>query len=41
MLELSMDTKWRDRGRKVASAAVVVICYLVVFAGILYSMVGG
>lgn len=41
MLELSMDSKWRDRGRKAVSAAVVVVCYLIVFAGILYSMAGG
>lgn len=41
MLELPMEPRWRDRGRKAFSAAVVVVCYLIVFAGILYSMAGG
>lgn len=36
-----MSPKWRDRSRKAASAAVVVVCYLIVFAGIVYSIVGG
>lgn len=38
MLQLSYDTKWQDRGRKVVNAAIVVVCYLIVFAGILYSL---
>jgi preprotein translocase subunit SecE len=29
-----------DRGRQMLSAAVVVICYLIVFAGLLYSIAG-
>lgn len=40
-LELPIPVKWRDRGRKALGAAVVVLCYLVVFAGILYSIIGG
>lgn len=40
MIELSYEPKWRNRGRKALSAAVVVVCYLVVFAGILYSLAG-
>jgi preprotein translocase subunit SecE len=31
---------WMDRGRQMLSAAVVVICYLIVFAGLLYSIAG-
>ncbi|MEJ2503191.1 MAG: hypothetical protein P8177_07710 [Gemmatimonadota bacterium] len=31
---------WMDRGRQVLSAAIVVICYLIVFAGLLYSIAG-
>lgn len=40
MIDLTYEPKWRDRGRKAVSAAVVVICYLIVFAGILYSLSG-
>lgn len=38
MLQLSHETKWPDRGRKAVNAAIVVVCYLIVFAGILYSL---
>jgi hypothetical protein len=41
IIELPVEAKWRDRGRKAFSAALVVLCYLIVFAGILYSIVGG
>lgn len=42
MIELSSsESRLRDRGRNAFSAAVVVLCYLIVFAGILYSLAGG
>lgn len=42
MIELpSSDSRWSDRSRKAFSAAVVVVCYLIVFAGLLYSFSGG
>ncbi len=41
MLELSGATRWEGRGRKALSVAVVVVCYLIVFAGLLYSIAGG
>ncbi|MFP4623184.1 MAG: hypothetical protein ACOC3J_00970 [Gemmatimonadota bacterium] len=41
MIELRVHTKWRDRSRKIWSAAIVVVCYLIVFAGILYSITAG
>lgn len=33
--------EWRDNGKKVVNAAVVVLCYLIIFAGILYSIASG
>lgn len=41
MIELSSETRTTDRSRNAWSAVVVVLCYLVVFAGILYSLAGG
>lgn len=42
MIQLpSSSIEWRDRGKRAANAAVVVLCYLIVLAGILYSMAGG
>lgn len=38
MLQLSHETKWHDRSRKAVNAVIVVVCYLIVFAGILYSL---
>ncbi len=38
MLQVSHETRWQDRGRKAVNAAIVVVCYLIVFAGILYSL---
>lgn len=41
MLELtSSENPAGDRGRNALSAVVVVLCYLIVFAGILYSLAG-
>lgn len=42
MSETMVDPRdWRDRGRRIMGAVVVVTCYLIVFAGILYSMISG
>lgn len=42
MIQLPSPTmEWRDRGKRAANAAVVILCYLIVLAGILYSMAGG
>lgn len=38
MLQLSYETRWQDRGRKAVNAVIVVVCYVIVFAGILYSL---
>lgn len=40
-MNMFLTEKWLDRGRKAFNAAVVVVCYLLVFAGIVYSMVTG
>lgn len=36
----TMPATWRERGQRAFSAAVVVLCYLIVFAGLLYSIAG-
>ena len=40
MIAEMIPDSWLDRGRQMLSAAVVVICYLIVFAGLLYSIAG-
>ena len=41
IIEFPTQARWRDRGQRVLGALVVVLCYLVVFAGILFSIAGG
>ena len=40
MVDVTIDTKWRERGLRALSAVVVVTCYLVVFAGLVALMTG-
>lgn len=40
MISKSINDDWRRRGQAVLRALVVVTCYLVVFAGLLYTVAG-